>query len=32
MLVLAEERTRNEVSNGQITKDLGIGKGIFSKI
>lgn len=30
-LVLAEERARNEVSNGQITKNLGIDKGIFYK-
>lgn len=30
-LVLAEERARNEVSNGQIIKNLGIDKGIFYK-
>lgn len=30
-LVLAEERARNEVNNGQITKNLGIDKGIFYK-
>ncbi|AUN02135.1 hypothetical protein [Clostridium botulinum] len=30
-LVLAEERARNEVSNGRITKNLGVNKGVFYK-